>query len=317
MLNQIIKKLLSLIPVLFLVSVILFILISLLPGDAATAIIGDVGTEGELQRIREELGYNDPIYVRYYNWISNVLKGDLGTSLITKESVKTKIMERLPVTIELALLAAIFATLISIPSGIIAAVKRNSIYDYINGVIAMIGVSMPSFWLGILMIILFALKLKWFSASGFVPFSENPLMNLKSMLMPAFCIGLAYAASLMRQTRSALIEVLNQEYILTAQAKGLKQNKVIWKHALRNAIIPVITVLSMQIGRLIGGSIVIETVFVLPGMGKALADAINARDYPIVMSFVLITATFIVCINALVDILYIIIDPRISRSKKA
>jgi len=316
MTRQIFLKLLSLIPVLFLVSIILFTLINLLPGDAAIAIVGDAGTMEDIERIREELGYNRPLHERYLSWIGNVLKGDFGHSLITKESVKTKMLDRLPVTMELALLAVIFATLISIPCGVLSAVKRNSLWDNVNSVVAMVGVSMPSFWMGILLILLFSLKLRWIPASGFVRFAVDPLGNLRSMVLPAFCIGFAYSASLMRQTRSALIEVLNQEYILSARAKGLKERVVIWKHALRNAVIPVITVLSMQLGRLIGGSVVVETVFVLPGMGKALVDGITSRDYPIVMAFVLVTATAIVLVNTLVDVLYIVIDPRLSHGKK-
>jgi peptide/nickel transport system permease protein len=203
---------------------------------------------------------------------------------------------------------------IAIPAGILSAVKRNSVWDVIMSVVSMFGIAMPPFWIGILAIMFFSLKLNWLPASGFVPFFQDPIANLRSLAMPAFTVGLAFAATVMRQTRSAFLEILNQDFIMTARSKGLREKIVLWKHALRNALIPIITVISLQIGRLIGGSVVTETVFALPGMGREIADGLLSRDYPVVMAMILITAVFVVVTNTIVDVLVVLVDPRISRT---
>lgn len=304
------------IPLLFLISVILFVLISMLPGDAVLSMIGDSGDIAYIDELREQMGLDRPLYQQYLEWIHNLLRGNLGKSIISRQSVADIVRVRLPVTLELSLLAIIFSMIIAIPAGILSAVKRNSVWDIITSFISMFGIAMPPFWIGMLAILFFSLKLNWLPASGYVPFFQDPIANLQSMLMPAFTVGLAFAATIMRQTRSAFLDVLSQDFIMTARSKGLKQRIVLWKHALKNALIPIITVISMQIGRLIGGSVVTETVFALPGVGREIADGLLSRDFPVVMTMILITAIFVVLTNTVVDIIIVFIDPRISRSTK-
>lgn len=313
--SAITKKLLSLIPLLFTISIILFLLITMLPGDAALTIVGEGSSLASVESAKERLGLDQPLHIQYIGWLTKVLHGDLGNSYISNQPVAQKLLERLPVTCELALIALSIATLIAIPMGVLSAVRRNSPLDNVTGVLSMLGIAIPHFWLGMLLILLFSVSLNWLPASGYVPFASNPAQNLKSMIMPALCIGVSYAASLTRQTRSAMLDVLDMDYVNTARMKGLRESAVIGKHALRNALIPVITVLAMQLGRLIGGTVVIETVFVLPGIGKAIIDGITMRDYPVVMGFVLAVAVFIVIVNTIVDLLYILLDPRVSSDK--
>ena len=314
MLKQILKKLAALLPTLLIASIILFILINILPGDVVSAMMQE-GTSAEMaERQREALGLNDPLYIQYFHWIGRLLHGNLGNSMVSNTPVLQRLTDRFPVTLELVFLSLIIATIIAIPTGVLSAVRSGTAVDSASRVVAIIGVSMPSFWIGTLFVLLFSVKLKLLPASGFVSFFEDPLQNMRYMLIPAFCIGFGYAGSLMRQTRSALLEVLGQEYVSTARAKGLKESVVIWKHAFRNAAIPVMTVLAMHIGRLIGGSVVVETIFALPGMGKAIIDGIFQRDYTLVMGFVMVIIVFVVCLNTLVDMLYVVVDPRLYRS---
>ncbi len=313
--GHIARKIIAVIPVLFLVSVILFTIISLLPGDAAMGVIGESVNQEDLGRIRTELGLDKPIYERYADWLGKVLQGDLGRALKSRQPVTEIVAQRLPVTLELTFLAMLVSTIIAVPAGIFAALRRNSAWDVANGIVSMIGIAMPPFWMGILLILCFSVWLDWLPSSGYVSFFKDPVKNLQHMAMPAFTIGFAFAATIMRQTRSSMLEVLGEEYVVTARAKGLAETIVIWKHALRNALIPVVTVLSMQVGRMIGGAVVTEIVFALPGIGREMVDSIIARDFPIVMALILITALCVVITNTLVDILYVIIDPRISHSK--
>lgn len=317
MLGHIVRKLLAVIPVLILVSMILFTIISLLPGDAAMGVIGESVNQEDLSRIRTELGLDKPIYERYADWLGKVLHGDLGRAIKSQQPVTEIVALRLPVTIELTFLAMFISTVIAVPAGIFAALRRNSTWDVANGILSMIGIAMPPFWMGILLILCFSVWLDWLPSSGYESFFNDPVRNLQHMAMPAFTIGFAFAATLMRQTRSSMLEVLGEEYVVTARAKGLSETIVIWKHCLRNALIPVITVLSMQVGRMIGGAVVTEIVFALPGIGREMVDSIIARDYPVVMALILITALCVVITNTLVDILYVVIDPRISHSKSA
>jgi peptide/nickel transport system permease protein len=317
MLSHIVRKLIGVIPILLLVSIILFTIISLLPGDAAMAVMGESLNQQDLMKTRSELGLDKPIYVRYADWLSKVLHGNLGRALKSNQPVTEIIKQRLPVTVELTLLAVVISTLIALPAGIFSALRRNSTWDVVDGIISMIGIAMPPFWMGILLILFFSVWAGWLPSSGYISFFKDPVKNLQHMAMPAFTIGFAFAATIMRQTRSSMLEVLGEEYIETARAKGLKESVVIWKHALRNALIPVVTVISMQMGRLIGGAVVTETVFALPGVGRQMVDSIIARDYPVVMALILITALCVVLTNALVDIVYVIIDPRISHAKES
>lgn len=314
MLQHVIRKVLMVIPLLILISIILFILISMLPGDAVLSMIGDTGDIAYIEQLRSQIGLDKPLYQQYFDWIRNLFKGDLGRSILTRQPVVNIVKVRFPVTLELTILAILISMVIAIPAGILSAIKRNSVWDVIMSVVSMFGIAMPPFWIGILAIMFFSLKLNWLPASGFVPFIQDPIANLRSLAMPAFTVGLAFAATVMRQTRSAFLEILNQDFIMTARSKGLREKIVLWKHALRNALIPIITVISLQIGRLIGGSVVTETVFALPGMGREIADGLLSRDYPVVMAMILITAVFVVVTNTIVDVLVVLVDPRISRT---
>ena len=314
---MILKQVLSIIPLLLLVSVILFVLINLLPGDAAMGMVTEGASEDYVNRVRAEMGLDKPPVTRYFDWLIGIFRGDLGKSLISNQLVSVKIAQRLPVTLEITFVAMVISILIAVPLGILSAVRRGSIFDTIGSFVSMLGIAMPPFWLGMLLVLLFSVTLNALPASGFVSFAQDPLQNLRCVIMPAASIGVAFAATVMRQTRSALLEVMQQDYVTTAYAKGLKGRVVIWKHALRNALIPVVTVITMQIGRLIGGAVVTETVFALPGIGREIVDAILSRDYPVVMGMILVVAALVVVTNTLVDVLYILIDPRISTASKS
>ncbi|MHC1758989.1 MAG: ABC transporter permease [Negativicutes bacterium] len=314
MARNIVRKLLMMIPILFLVSIILFTLMQILPGDAAYGLGPDLD-EAYIAQYRHAHGLDRPAYEQYLTWVNGMLHGDFGNSLISNQPIVTKIKMRLPVTVELALLSMIIAVIIAIPAGIISALKRNSALDTVISVVSMLGVSMPPFWLGMLLILLFSLTLHWLPASGYVSFSEDPLRNLARMFMPALAIGVSFAATVTRQTRSAMLDVWDQDYIVTAKAKGLKHRVVVFKHALRNAFIPVITTIAMQVGRLFGGAVVIETVFAMPGIGKEIVNSILGRDYPVVMALIMIVAFIVVVINTFIDAIYVLIDPRLSHSK--
>lgn len=317
MFNSIIRKVLLTIPLLLLVSIIMFSVINMLPGNAAMVMLGDLGGSVEqLEQLEDKLGLSDPVYVQYFRWLKNFLSGNLGKSMLTGQEVSKRISERLPVTLELIGFSILLAVLIGIPVGIICAVRRNKPIDYLLSTISMIGVGMPQFWLGILFVLLFSVKLGWLPASGFTKFSVDVVKNLRVMLMPSVTLALSLAAPIARQTRSAILDTLSQDYILTARAKGQSEAKIYLVHALRNALVPVITAITSQINSMIGGVFVIETLFLLPGMGKSMVDAIFQRDYPIVMGIAMIVVMCIVAINLITDILYIFIDPRISLGKK-
>ena len=292
-------------------------LINLLPGDAAMGMVTEGASEDYVNRVRAEMGLDKPPVTRYFDWLIGIFRGDLGKSLISNQLVSVKIAQRLPVTLEITFVAMVISILIAVPLGILSAVRRGSIFDTIGSFVSMLGIAMPPFWLGMLLVLLFSVTLNALPASGFVSFAQDPLQNLRCVIMPAASIGVAFAATVMRQTRSALLEVMQQDYVTTAYAKGLKGRIVIWKHALRNALIPVVTVITMQIGRLIGGAVVTETVFALPGIGREIVDAILSRDYPVVMGMILVVAALVVVTNTLVDVLYILIDPRISTASKS
>lgn len=316
MVRNIIKKLLSVIPLLLLISIALFILINKLPGDAAMSLIGETASEEYVAQLRERMGLDQPLLQRYLSWLQGVLHGDLGDSLTSSETVAQKIAMRFPITMEITLVSMLISVLIALPLGVLSAVKRNTAWDIAGSVVSMLGIAMPSFWLGLLLVMLFGVQLKWLPPSGFTPFSADPAANLRCILLPCISIGFGFAATIMRQTRSSLLEVLGQDYILTAQAKGLPEKIVIWKHGMRNALIPVLTVTAMQVGRLIGGAVVTETVFAIPGMGSAIVSAVLNRDYTVAMGMIMVVAAVVILINTLVDVLYLLIDPRISVKTK-
>jgi peptide/nickel transport system permease protein len=305
------KRILILIATLLLVSGVIFIVLHVIPGDPAQIILGIQATPENLQELRHKLGLDRPFEVQYWNWLGSLVRGDFGWSITYEVSIRTLIASRLQVTIPLALLSIFFAVILSIPLGIYAAIHRNQPGDYGVMVFSQIGLAIPAFWAGILFILFFAVHLQWFAAGGFKPWNETPLGALKSLLLPALSLGLIRAAVLARLVRSCMLEALGEDYIRTARSKGLTERVVVYKHALRNALIPVITIIGLQMGELLAGAIVIENVFSLPGLGRLIFLAIGQRDLPVVQGVSLLIAFLIVMINFGVDVIYGIIDPRI------
>ena len=305
------RRLLSAIPVLLIVSLISFGLMRLIPGDPAAAIAGIAATPAQIEQLRRDLGLDQPVWVQLLHYYEGLLRGDLGRSLLLGKGVFAATMERLPVTIGLSLYALVFTLLIGIASGIVAALRQNTWIDQAAMMFAMIGISVPNFFLGLLMIILFAVHLGWLPSGGYVPFNENPLGWLASMTMPAFSLALLQAGLLARITRSSMLEVLSQDYIRTARAKGLPGRRVILKHALANALIPIVTVVGIIVSLLLSGAVVTEALFSIPGMGQLLTQAVLNRDYPMVQGGLLLVTTFLVLVNITVDVLYAVLDPRV------
>ncbi|MCK9717618.1 ABC transporter permease [Pseudomonas syringae pv. syringae] len=311
MLMFILRRLLSSIPTLILVSLFVFTLQKLLPGDPVLAMAGEERDPAVMEYLRDKYRLDDPIPLQYLNWVGNVLTGDLGTSLRTEQPVTTLLASKLPVTIELAVLALLIALFIGIPTGIISAVRKGTAVDYGANVVALSGISIPHFWLGILLIMIFAVKLQWLPASGFVPMGEDFGQNLKTLILPAFVLGAGLSGILMRHTRSAMLEVLRADYVRTARAKGLFPRTVILKHALRNALMPIITLTTLLFGELLGGAVLTEQVFSIPGFGKMIVDAVFSRDYAVVQGVVLCVAIGFLMLNLLADVLYRLINPRL------
>ncbi|AHG41279.1 peptide ABC transporter [Pseudomonas syringae CC1557] len=311
MLMFILRRLLSSIPTLILVSLFVFTLQKLLPGDPVLAMAGEERDPAVMEYLRDKYRLDDPLPVQYLNWVGNVLTGDFGTSLRTEQPVTTLLASKLPVTIELAVLALLIALLIGIPTGIISAVRKGTVVDYGANVVALSGISIPHFWLGILLIMIFAVKLKWLPASGFVPMGEDFGQNLKTLILPAFVLGAGLSGILMRHTRSAMLEVLRTDYVRTARAKGLFPRTVILKHALRNALMPIVTLTTLLFGELLGGAVLTEQVFSIPGFGKMIVDAVFNRDYAVVQGVVLCVAIGFLLLNLLADVLYRLINPRL------
>jgi peptide/nickel transport system permease protein len=296
---------------LFVISLIVFTGVRMIPGDPARVMAGSEADAAGLEEVRQKYGLGDPIAFQYLRWVGLALRGDLGESIRTRESVVKTVATKLPITIELAFLSLLVAVGIAVPAGVLAAVRRNTIWDVLTSGASLCGVSIPNFWLGIMLILFFSVRLGWLPASGFVPLLESPLGNLQRMLMPAFVLGTALAAVLMRQTRNSMIEVLSADYIRTAYSKGLAGRVVVFRHAIRNSLIPVVTILGLQMGALMSGAVVTEQIFVVPGFGRLIVEAVFTRDYPLVQGVVLITASSYVLINLLVDVSYSLLNPRI------
>jgi peptide/nickel transport system permease protein len=311
MLIFIVRRLLSAIPTLILVSLFVFTLQKLLPGDPVLAMAGEERDPAVMAYLREKYRLNDPAPLQYLHWVGNVLQGDFGTSLRTEQPVTTLLASKLPVTLELAVLALLIALLIGIPTGVISAVRKGTAVDYGANVFALSGISIPHFWLGILLIMIFAVKLQWLPASGFVPLAEDLGQNLKTLILPAFVLGAGLSGVLMRHTRSAMLEVLRADYVRTARAKGLFPRTVILKHALRNALMPIVTLTTLLFGELLGGAVLTEQVFSIPGFGKMIVDAVFNRDYAVVQGVVLCVAIGFLLLNLLADVLYRLINPRL------
>ncbi len=332
--KYILRRLLLLVPVLFGVSLATFVVMHSFTTDPATIILGEHATTDRIEALREELGLNKPIYVQFYDYMKNTVRGDLGKSVITKTSISTELVKRFPATVELAVSAVCIATVLGLVLGVVSAVRQNSVYDYGAMTVALLGVSMPIFWLGLMMIILFSVTLGWLPASGRISIGMVPdditglylvdallTGNMESfrdafrhLIMPALALGSYSTAIIARMTRATMLETIRQDYIRTARAKGLREGAVIVKHALRNALIPIVTVIGLQMGALLGGAVLTETVFSWPGIGSYVVEGILVSDYPRVQGAVLLIGTVFVLVNLIVDIIYGYLDPRIQHS---
>jgi peptide/nickel transport system permease protein len=311
MLNYLVQRLATIVPTLFFVSVIIFGLQQLLPGDAALVLAGEDRDPNVVAHLRAKLHLDEPLPMRYLYWLGGVVQGDLGESLRIQKPVLDLILEKLPVTVQLATMAFLIAIVIGITAGIVSAVTKDSVWDYAANAVALWGLSTPNFWLGIMLILFFSVSLGWLPASGYVSPFEDPKANLAAMIMPAFVLGNAIAAVLMRHTRSAMLQVLSADYVRTARAKGLVERVVVLKHALRNALIPIITLGALEFGTLLSGAVLTEQVFSIPGFGKLIVDAVFNRDYLVVQGVVLFTATVYITLNLLADLAYFAVNPRL------
>ncbi|MGK9041850.1 ABC transporter permease [Rhizobium sp. SA279] len=305
------KRLLVAIPTLLIISIFVFSLQKLLPGDPVLAMAGEERDPATIEFLREKYRLNDPVPLQYVNWLGGVVTGGFGISLRTNQPVLELIGQKLPVTIQLAVMAMFFAMVIGIPIGILAAVKKNTWIDYTANIVALSGLSIPNFWLGIMLILLVSVKLGWLPASGYESIFVDPVRSIETMIMPAFVLGNALAATLMRHTRSAMVAVLSSDYIRTARAKGLSPREIILSHSFRNALLPVITLLALLFGELLAGAVLTEQIFTIPGFGKMTVDAVFTRDYAVVQGIVLCTAVGFILMNLLADIAYVLLNPRL------
>jgi peptide/nickel transport system permease protein len=309
----VLRRVVGLAPVLLGITLVVFFLMQLIPGDVAQALLGLNARPENVEALREALGLNQPIYVQYLKWVGNVLQGDFGISLQQRTEVLPFILERFGNTLILTLAATLISLLIGLPAGIISATRQYSLFDRFSMVLALIGNSMPAFWLGLMAILVFSLKLGWFPTGGMWPMvgERTPMVLLQHLALPAITLGAASAAITARMTRSSMLDVIRQDYVRVARAKGLDERAVLVRHTLKNALLPILTVISFQFGFLLGGAVLTETVFSWPGIGLALYNAISFRDYPVVQGGVLVVAVSFVLVNLLTDLLYVFIDPRI------
>jgi peptide/nickel transport system permease protein len=310
MLSFIARRVAIAIPTLILVSIFVFVLQKLLPGDPALVLAGEERDPEVLEFIREKYRLNEPILYQYFYWMEAMLRGDLGISLRTNQPVLDLIADKLPVTIQLAVMAMIVAFAIGIPAGILSAAKKGTAVDYVANVVALSGLSIPNFWLGIMLIMLVSVNLGWLPASGYESPFVDPLRSLQTMIMPAFVLGTALAATLMRHTRSAMLGVLKADYVRTARAKGLRETVVVIKHAFRNALLPIVTLSALLFGELLAGAVLTEQIFTIPGFGKLIVDAVFTRDYAVVQGVVMCTAAGFILMNLIADVLYFLLNPR-------
>jgi peptide/nickel transport system permease protein len=317
MTGYILRRIGAAVIVLFIASLLVFFGVRALPGDPALALAGEDRSAKAVEQIREKYGLDKPVPVQFVDYLGHVVRGDLGQSSHTGLDVLDTIVNRLPVTLELAALSLLLATLLGIGAGVVSAVRRGTAADVGANLAALLGLSIPNFWLGLLLILVFSVTLGVLPASGFVAFTDDPLDNLRHLIMPAIVLGSGLAALLMRQTRATMLESLNADYVRTARAKGLSERQVVGGHALRNSLITVVTVLGLELGTIISGAVVTEQVFVLPGFGKLTVDAVFQRDFPLIQGVVLFTTVAYVVINLVVDLLYSVIDPRIRVGKGA
>jgi peptide/nickel transport system permease protein len=310
--QYILRRLLSMMPVLLIVSMVAFALLYILPGDPAVAILGEnAGNQDTYLALRHDLGLDQPVYVQYMNWLGRLAHGDLGQSIRTHESVSGLLMQRVPISLFVGAAGLLFGLVLGLSVAILSALKPGSRIDSVGTLLAMGGVAIPSFWQALLFVYVFAVLLHWFPPSGFTSPFTDPVLSLRMLILPAVVLGTHSAAVIMRQGRSALMEVLEQDYITTARAKGLQVRSVVSSHALKNAMIPIITVVGLQVGGLVSGAAITETVFAIPGVGRAAVDAIFFRDYPVLQGAVLILTLAVLVTNLLTDLAYAYLDPRI------
>ena len=310
MLRLILQRLLALVPLLFIVSVLTFSFTSLLPSDPVDLIIGDTGTQEQYEIVRERLGMNEPVVVRYFQWLGRAVQGDLGTSFFNSVSVMGAVMQRLPVTLSLTVVSAIIAIVVGVAAGIAAALHPRSWIDRFATLGATFGQAVPNFWFGLILVAVFAVNLRWFPATGFTPISDSPWDWLRSAILPSIALGTSSSAAIARQVRSAMVGVLQQDYIRAARAQGLSTRRVIFKHALTNAMVPVVAVLSFQITVLLGGALVVEQVFAINGLGTLAIGAVRQQDIPMIQGLVLVMVTLVVVVQLITDVIYGLLNPK-------
>ncbi|PYF07295.1 ABC transporter permease [Ureibacillus chungkukjangi] len=312
MIEYIVRRLIFGIFVLFIMTTFIFIIMRAVPGDVVTLQLANSGASAEqMEALKVEMGLDKSVLGQLVDWGTNAIQGDLGKSLWSGHQVSQIILERLPVTIQLAIMSIILAIIIGIPIGVISAVKQNTFIDHFLKVISIGGLSIPNFWLGLILLTVLSLALNWIPPLGYQSFAENPIVNLQQMFLPAICLAITLSASIVRMTRSAVLEVLHSEFIRTVRAKGAKEGIVIFKHALRNSLVSVITLIGLQVGYLLGGTVVLESIFALPGLGSLIFESVLVRDYPIVQSTVLVFGAMFLLVNLIVDVMYGWVDPRI------
>jgi len=312
--KYIFRRLIDLLPTIFVVAIIVFIITRMIPGDPASVMLGPQASVEDVQQLREDLGLNDPLYVQFFQYIGDLVRGDFGISYSYNQPIVELIIERFPNTLVLAISALVIAFMIGVPAGIIAATKQNSILDYGVMLISLIGVSMPIFWLGVMLVLYFSVNLGWFPATGMGSMDEGLGSYLKHLILPSITLATIPMATFARITRSSMLEVISLDYIKTARAKGLREFWVVCKHAFKNALTPLLTVLGMQISMMLGGAVLTETIFSWPGMGRLIVDAIDKRDFVVVQGTVLFIAIIFVLVNLLVDVMYKVVNPRVSYS---
>jgi peptide/nickel transport system permease protein len=300
----------GIIPVLTIVALFSFLLIFFTPGDPAAVMLGTEATPERIANLRTELGLDKPLIIQFKDWISKAVRGDLGRSLFLGRPVTTAILERIPITFELAITSLFIAILIGVPLGMISAVKHDSYFDRFFMFTAVLGVSLPSFWLGLLMMMFFSVHLRWLPSGGYIPFTENFVQGLKTLIMPAFSLGFMQSALIARMTRSSMLEMIRKDFVNTARAKGLKEFVINTKHVFRNITTPLITVIGLSFGNLLSGAVIVETVFAYPGLGRLIVQAVTRRDYPLIQGILLTVSVSYILVNLLTDILYPIFDPR-------
>lgn len=311
MFGYIIRRILAIIPVLLIVAIIVFLMLRLSPGDPAAILAGDAATPAQIERIRTELGLNDPLHIQFITWMGQILQGDLGTSLISRTDVWTMIERRLDPTINIAILTIIISVILAVPMGVVAAWKHRTWVDYLVMSFSVLGFSIPVFVIGYIFISIFSLRLRWLPVQGYTAPSDDLWGFFQRAILPSLTLATIYIALIARMTRASMLEVLNEDYVRTARAKGVPERDVLFRHALRNAAVPIMTIIGIGFALLIGGVVVTESVFNIPGIGRLTVDAILARDYPVIQAMILLTAGIYVLVNLLIDLSYSLIDPRI------